>query len=104
MTLGIGIVGTGNMGQEHIRRLAGVPGAAVVAVSDVNAEQAKRVGEGARPRPLAAGKPVLCEKPLAPTVEECLRVLDAETALSRRLVQVGFMRRYDDGFRALKQT
>jgi myo-inositol 2-dehydrogenase/D-chiro-inositol 1-dehydrogenase len=47
---------------------------------------------------------VLCEKPLAPTVEECLRVLDAETALSRRLVQVGFMRRYDDGFRALKQT
>jgi myo-inositol 2-dehydrogenase/D-chiro-inositol 1-dehydrogenase len=51
---------------------------------------------------LAADKPVLCEKPLAPTVDACLRVLAAEAARPRRLVQVGFMRRYDDGFRALK--
>ena len=53
---------------------------------------------------LAADKPVLCEKPLAPTIDACLRVLDAEAAKPRRLVQVGFMRRYDDGFRALKAT
>src|ERR671932_110590 len=51
---------------------------------------------------LAADKPVLCEKPLAPTVDACLRVLEAEAAKGRRVVQVGFMRRYDDGFRALK--
>ena len=51
---------------------------------------------------LAADKPVLCEKPLAPTIDACLRVLEAETAKPRRLIQVGFMRRYDDGFRALK--
>jgi myo-inositol 2-dehydrogenase / D-chiro-inositol 1-dehydrogenase len=51
---------------------------------------------------LAADKPVLCEKPLAPTIDACLRVVEAETAKPRRLVQVGFMRRYDDGFRALK--
>jgi myo-inositol 2-dehydrogenase/D-chiro-inositol 1-dehydrogenase len=51
---------------------------------------------------LAADKPVLCEKPLAPTIDACLRVLEAETAKARRLIQVGFMRRYDDGFRALK--
>jgi myo-inositol 2-dehydrogenase/D-chiro-inositol 1-dehydrogenase len=51
---------------------------------------------------LAADKPVLCEKPLAPTTDACLRVLEAEAAKPRRLVQVGFMRRYDDGFRALK--
>jgi myo-inositol 2-dehydrogenase/D-chiro-inositol 1-dehydrogenase len=51
---------------------------------------------------LAADKPVLCEKPLAPTVDACLRVLEAEAAKPRRLVQVGFMRRYDDDFRALK--
>jgi myo-inositol 2-dehydrogenase/D-chiro-inositol 1-dehydrogenase len=51
---------------------------------------------------LAADKPVLCEKPLAPTIDACLRVLEAEAAKPRRLVQVGFMRRYDDGFRALK--
>ena len=53
---------------------------------------------------LAADKPVLCEKPLAPTIDACLRVLEAEAAKPRRLVQVGFMRRYDDGFRALKAT
>jgi myo-inositol 2-dehydrogenase/D-chiro-inositol 1-dehydrogenase len=135
MTLRIGVVGTGMMGQDHVRRLAtSVPDAHVVAVSDVVVEQAKRVGErvGARvyhdghdliaddgvqavliasPGPtheeltlacIAAGKPVLCEKPLAPTTDACLRVLEAEAALPRRLVQVGFMRRYDDGFRALK--
>jgi myo-inositol 2-dehydrogenase/D-chiro-inositol 1-dehydrogenase len=47
---------------------------------------------------------VLCEKPLAPTIDACLRVLEAEAAKPRRLVQVGFMRRYDDDFRALKAT
>jgi myo-inositol 2-dehydrogenase/D-chiro-inositol 1-dehydrogenase len=51
---------------------------------------------------LATDKPVLCEKPLAPTTDACLRVLEAEAAKPRRLVQVGFMRRYDDGFRAMK--
>ncbi len=51
---------------------------------------------------LAAAKPVLCEKPLATTVEDCAAVLDAEAALGRRLVQVGFMRRYDEGFRQVK--
>jgi len=51
---------------------------------------------------LAADKPVLCEKPLAPTIDACVRVLEAEAAKPRRLIQVGFMRRYDDGFRALK--
>jgi myo-inositol 2-dehydrogenase/D-chiro-inositol 1-dehydrogenase len=47
---------------------------------------------------------VLCEKPLAPTIDACLRVLAAEAAKPRRLVQVGFMRRYDNDFRALKAT
>jgi myo-inositol 2-dehydrogenase/D-chiro-inositol 1-dehydrogenase len=51
---------------------------------------------------LAAGKPVLCEKPLAPTIEGCLRVVAAETAIGRRLVQVGFMRRFDPGYAAMK--
>jgi myo-inositol 2-dehydrogenase / D-chiro-inositol 1-dehydrogenase len=51
---------------------------------------------------LEAGKPVLCEKPLAATADSCVRVLDAEAALGRRLVQVGFMRRFDPGYTALK--
>lgn len=53
---------------------------------------------------IAAGKPVFCEKPLAMTADAGRRIVDAEVAFGRRLVQVGFMRRYDDGFRALKDV
>jgi myo-inositol 2-dehydrogenase/D-chiro-inositol 1-dehydrogenase len=52
---------------------------------------------------LAAGKPVLCEKPLAPTAEAGLRIVEAERAGGRRLVQVGFMRRYDPGYLDMKR-
>lgn len=51
---------------------------------------------------IAAGKPVLCEKPLAVGLEDSERILAAEQQLGRRLVQVGFMRRYDPGYVALK--
>jgi myo-inositol 2-dehydrogenase/D-chiro-inositol 1-dehydrogenase len=53
---------------------------------------------------IAANKPVLCEKPLAPTSVGCLRVLDAERAAGTRLVSVGFMRRYDPGYLDLKSA
>ena len=51
---------------------------------------------------IAAGKPVLCEKPLAPTAAEAFEVVAAEMAHGRRLVRLGFMRRYDKGYLALK--
>ena len=51
---------------------------------------------------IAAGKPVFCEKPLAPSSAACQRIMDAEIAAGRRLIQVGFMRRYDAGYRAMK--
>jgi myo-inositol 2-dehydrogenase/D-chiro-inositol 1-dehydrogenase len=51
---------------------------------------------------IGAGKPVFCEKPLAPASGACLRIMEAEMAAGRRLVQVGFMRRYDAGYRAMK--
>jgi myo-inositol 2-dehydrogenase / D-chiro-inositol 1-dehydrogenase len=51
---------------------------------------------------IAAGKPVFCEKPLATTQSACERILAAEMSCGRRLVQVGFMRRYDAAYRALK--
>lgn len=51
---------------------------------------------------IRAGKPVLCEKPLATNEDACRRIVDAETAAGRRLVQVGFMRRYDPAYQALK--
>jgi myo-inositol 2-dehydrogenase/D-chiro-inositol 1-dehydrogenase len=53
---------------------------------------------------IAAGKPVFCEKPLATTQEACLRIIEAEVAFGRRLVQVGYMRRYDSYYRALKSV
>jgi myo-inositol 2-dehydrogenase/D-chiro-inositol 1-dehydrogenase len=40
-------------------------------------------------------KPVFCEKPLATTVEDARGIVDAEVELGRKVVQVGFMRRYD---------
>ncbi len=53
---------------------------------------------------IAAGKPVFCEKPLAVTAEGCRKIVDAEMAHGKRLVQVGFMRRYDRSYRQLKKV
>ncbi|MGW7436677.1 Gfo/Idh/MocA family protein [Streptomyces sp. NPDC054849] len=47
--------------------------------------------------------PVLCEKPLTPDAAGALRVMEAELRLGRRLVQVGFMRRYDAEYERLKE-
>jgi myo-inositol 2-dehydrogenase/D-chiro-inositol 1-dehydrogenase len=50
------------------------------------------------------GIPVLCEKPLAPTAAECLKVIDSEVRGGRRLVQVGFMRRFDPSYADMKRV
>ena len=50
-------------------------------------------------------KPVLCEKPLAPTVGECADIVAAEQAVvgdGPALVSVGFMRRFDPGYVELR--
>lgn len=52
---------------------------------------------------LESGTPVLCEKPLATTADGCRRIVDREVALGRRLVTVGFMRRFDPGYVAMKR-
>jgi myo-inositol 2-dehydrogenase / D-chiro-inositol 1-dehydrogenase len=53
---------------------------------------------------LKAEKPVLCEKPLADSAQAALEVLEAEMGLGRKLVQVGFMRRYDPQHVAVKEA
>jgi len=135
--LSIGVIGAGDIGTDHARRLSTrVRGARVHAVFDVEPGRAQAIAaelgavahKGAQdviddpaveavliaaPGPvhaqlalacISARKPVFCEKPLAPTVSECLKVMEAESATGSRLVQVGFMRRYDEGYRRLKRT
>ncbi|MTD28225.1 Gfo/Idh/MocA family protein [Erwinia sorbitola] len=139
MTLKLGVIGTGAIGQEHIRRCSKVlQGAQVVAVSDINVDGAKaaltRIGIEAEVfanghdvvkspnvdavlvtswdptheeftlAAIEAGKPVFCEKPLALSAAGCRRIVDAEIKFGKRLVQVGFMRPYDSGYRALKEV
>jgi myo-inositol 2-dehydrogenase / D-chiro-inositol 1-dehydrogenase len=51
---------------------------------------------------LEHAKPVLCEKPLTTDVETSLAVVKREAELGKRLIQVGFMRRFDHEYAQLK--
>lgn len=136
MTVTVGLIGTGMIGQDHLRRLTRrIAGVRVAAVTDVDLDRARTVADdvpGATVHPsgqaliadpgvdavvvtswgptheeyvlaaIAAGKQVFCEKPLATTRDACDRIVDAEVAAGRRLVSVGFMRRYDTRYRAMK--
>jgi myo-inositol 2-dehydrogenase / D-chiro-inositol 1-dehydrogenase len=139
VTLRVGVIGTGAIGQDHIRRITyTLSGAEIVVVTDVNAQQAQNViknqklnakvyanGHDLINAPevdavlvtswgptheefvlaaIAAGKAVFCEKPLATTAEGCKRIVEAEMAFGKPLVQVGYMRRYDQGYLALKKV
>jgi myo-inositol 2-dehydrogenase/D-chiro-inositol 1-dehydrogenase len=53
---------------------------------------------------VALGKPVLCEKPLSQDAKECLDVIAAEVKGQKRLVQIGFMRRFDPAYVEMKQA
>ena len=136
MDLKIGVIGTGAIGREHIKRLdKKISGCKVVAVSDINTESATAIADqyGAKyykegeeliadpevdavvvttwdpahaqfvKASIAAGKYVFCEKPLATEISECKEILDAEEKFGKRIVQVGFMRRFDPGYVALKE-
>ncbi len=135
--LKIGVIGTGMIGQDHIRRISEVlSGAVVTAVTDVDKSRADAVAKARGSKvyddaasliasddvdailvcswgpahvdavlpALAAGKPMLVEKPLATSQEDCLRIIEAEVKLGNRLIQVGYMRRYDRAYAELKAT
>ncbi len=136
MGVSVGLIGTGMIGQDHLRRLTRrLSGVRVAAVTDVDLDRARTVaddvpgatvhgsGQALIADPavdavvvtswgptheeyvlaaIAAGKQVFCEKPLATTREACDRIVDAEVAAGHRLVSVGFMRRYDPQYLAMK--
>ena len=51
---------------------------------------------------LEHGKPVMCEKPLTTDVETSLEIVKREAELGTKLIQVGFMRRFDHEYAQLK--
>lgn len=51
---------------------------------------------------IAHGKPVMCEKPLTTDATTSLDIVKAEAASGKRLIQVGFMRRFDHEYEQLK--
>lgn len=139
MLLKLGFIGAGAIGKEHIRRCTKVlQGARVVAVSDINIDNANGIIQSLNLDAVAyengldiinsenvdavvitswdptheeftlaavkAGKFVFCEKPLALTAEGCRKIIDAEVEVGKKLVQVGFMRPYDEGYQALKKV
>ena len=132
----IGVIGTGRIGVEHIRRInTGLSGARVTAVASSTPARAGEVAarfaiphameaetliaspgvdavmitspgashEAYALACLRARKPVFCEKPLAMTAEAGLSVVRAECAVGRRLIQLGFMRRFDQHHLELRQ-
>ncbi|OHV04810.1 Gfo/Idh/MocA family protein [Mycobacterium talmoniae] len=74
-------------------RTAGVDAAVVATTDDTH--------HGIVDACIARGIYVLCEKPLTASADDSRRLVDAEHAHGRRLVQVGYMRRYDDDYRRM---
>ncbi|WP_329195356.1 MULTISPECIES: Gfo/Idh/MocA family protein [unclassified Streptomyces] len=100
----------GDRAKEAVAGLDGVSAhsdaAAAIAAPGVDAVLVASPGaahEEALLHALARELPVLCEKPLTPDPAGALRVLEAERRLGRRLVQVGFMRRFDAEYERLKE-
>ncbi|MCO6384117.1 Gfo/Idh/MocA family protein [Oceanicola sp. 502str15] len=133
MSISVGVIGTGVMGAKHARLLqTETRGADLAAVCDADTKRAAAFGVEVFSDPLALirsdaveavvvaspdethealvmealsqGKPVLCEKPLAATTAQAAAIIEAEIKGGRRLVQVGFMRRFDPAYAELRHA
>ena len=132
--LHLGIVGVGRIGAFHARTLRETAHVARLTVADADRSRAEQVattlGVQAAESPEAlleanldavviatatpghapllslaarAGLPAFCEKPVALALEPLDAVID-EAAAAETLVQVGFQRRFDDGYRAARDA
>ncbi|PWE49132.1 inositol 2-dehydrogenase [Thioclava sp. NG1] len=130
--LKIGLLGAGRIGQVHAVNIAGHSGSTLVAVSDVNAEAARALAAkfGANvasseeiiadpeidavlvatstdthsdliEKATAAGKAVLCEKPVDLSLERAKACLEVVSKTGQP-VMIGFNRRFDPNFGALR--
>ncbi|MDH2428837.1 Gfo/Idh/MocA family oxidoreductase [Sphaerisporangium sp. TRM90804] len=122
----VGLLGLGRIGAFHAVTLAAHPDVGELVVWDADearaADVAARVGGVvgdafqtdavviATPtsthaelitRACEAGIPVFCEKPVAPTIEETVRVAEV-AGRSGTLVHIGFQRRFDAGYAAAR--
>jgi myo-inositol 2-dehydrogenase / D-chiro-inositol 1-dehydrogenase len=128
--LSIAVIGAGRIGQIHARNIAAHPGVRLTGVADLDAQAAERlaVACGAKPlslddafdadavligsptsthadyidRAAAAGRAIFCEKPIDLSVERVRSSLDAVRRAGVMLM-VGFNRRFDPHFAALKR-
>jgi len=130
----IGLLGAGRIGNVHAKSITSHPQSQLVAISDVHMPAAEKLAAscGAQARSTediladksidavliatstdthsnlieaatAAGKAVLCEKPVDLSLQ---RALDCQSAVasSGRPVMIGFNRRFDPNFAALKRA
>ncbi|MBO9475742.1 inositol 2-dehydrogenase [Shimia sp. R10_1] len=134
MTLRIAILGAGRIGQVHARAVGANPKAQLIAVMDVFEEAAKKLADtyGADIRDIEtietatdidaviictptdthadlierfakAGKAIFCEKPVDLSAERVRACLQTVTEQDAKLM-IGFNRRFDPHFGALKAT
>jgi myo-inositol 2-dehydrogenase/D-chiro-inositol 1-dehydrogenase len=130
----MGVVGVGRIGAFHARTLLSLDTVESVSLADLDAARATRLAAelGAVPAPnpetlveggldalviaaptpahqallglaAAVGLPVFCEKPVALDLQTLDAVID-ETDATDILVQVGFQRRFDAGYRAAHEA
>ncbi|MBD3802552.1 MAG: inositol 2-dehydrogenase [Thioclava sp.] len=130
--LKVGLLGAGRIGQVHAVNIAGHAGSELVAVSDVNTDAAQALATkfGAKAasseeiiadpdidavlvatstdthsdlieKATAGGKAVLCEKPVDLSLERAKACL-AAVATTGQPVMIGFNRRFDPNFGALR--
>lgn len=137
MTVRIGMIGPGGMGQAHLDRIRTViAGGEITGVTDIAPDNVKTVSEKYGVKGFAssdeligssevdavmiasfgpaheadvikcieAGKPVFCEKPLTPDAQGSLNIMAAEQKGGRKLVTVGFMRRFDRSYQEMKDV
>lgn len=128
----IGLIGAGRIGSFHARTLSQLSKVEMVVLVDVDSDRARRLARelgieavadvealvargvdgvaiaAATPahaklvhRAISAGLPVFCEKPIAADVGGTREIIDHACAAGVPL-QVGFQRRFDAGYRAMR--